>query len=1407
MYSLLNQFKTNLKSNLSPFAFVVVFALFFTTLAFGKGSSLSHQNPFVSALPSGNSLNLYGDFIATGNSVLCENNGGACNNNYTGYLYDSNLIYKNEAASIALNSASATLTLPSGVSSNEIIWAGLYWQGHIAGTNAANYGTSTMIANRNQINAIWPDGNSSAITADTVWYHDFWGDGTGNGGGYRSFYQGFKNVTTLLKSHLVAGVSQSVTVGNIKANNGADWYSYFYLGPGAEYNGLKIGFWGNWSLVVVYKYPDNNIPVTAKLKNIQVNHGFDAMFPLPIAGYEIFNVTVPITNFLTPNSNSVNSQMLFYASGGEKKIERDAFYIQNANNSYTYTAVSNGLNPVNNPFNGTVSDKGVALNGAITYYPGMDLDIYDVSSYMTNRQTTTSIKLEATFSNSNGDQSTPGVIAFSTELYDPKFCYDYAYSQNGRYFTADNNGSSQPRITGTITPTDDINVTLYIRNEEDSDVQAQNLILNIKDINTSQAIYKRNSVYLTHPNEVIPVHVPDTSLSVSDSYISNISHGNIYGKEYFYTYYALTPQSIGNIDMVLDANISYTLVLSTGGSLPYTHNIGSTKLPMCSGDNKKYEPEWGIFNVSAKGIYNSSDTYPKFNIPTQVVRRPGEFWITAHDANSTPVPYIREMNISTVVGVELIDAGKFHSTKASCDEPSSAISEKFWVPFMDASGAKSQVDFETALQTAITEGSISIKNKKDYFDEARQNTAFRIQVNVGNDGNDSIIQYQKLANGKYKMLNFTNLIQDYGTCKQPVRMFPYGHNNNGTTMQVAVACGNAGTTGVDFFTLSTCHECILGYSTINICSRDNFATRPESFNIKLTDQNQTDKTKQSRFADDRTGVITPNTAKVNIASGYDYRFDINATNHDDNNKTSGYTAFFSPILTNDRNISFNWSPPLTIINPTATCNDLTSKALLFSMINGTVSGEANISNVGEYMLGMIDKEWNVVDYDPARMTHHKSAFINGSYTNVTNYFVGSGNALDCLSNSSIVQQTATLPSISGANLANINGCIITSNNHNNLDSNLKYRDYNVTVHPYKFMNLVTPSFGVAQNINFNNGWLYMNDINNSADINHSMHFRGDIFAAGFNNVATTNFVTNCFAKDINISLDHNFSRTPEIAYQYRLFDRNASNDIIDTIPPTLNNPGDINTSIVIPQADFTKTMNGATRIDLNINFDRNISTMINPIIVSYNDLNSTCSNKTADCTMQADLKNNHTTEGNLTMIDANLTHYYGRVHAPDYRFQGNEGTATVYYEVYCRNCSTNTPLNFTGAQESIDSIYWYRNTLHTLLNEGSVQTFNSRALVEFGAGGGANTSTTAVITTGSESQIVHAPTLPYVDRIEMTPSAQYLLFNQFNPLATTNDFTVEFIQSGNWAGQGKLGQTIDDTNTSVSKRSNRRLEW
>ena len=70
----------------------------------------------------------------------------------------------------------------------------------------------------------------------------------------------------------------------------------------------------------------------------------------------------------------------------------------------------------------------------------------------------------------------------------------------------------------------------------------------------------------------------------------------------------------------------------------------------------------------------------------------------------------------------------------------------------------------------------------------------------------------------------------------------------------------------------------------------------------------------------------------------------------------------------------------------------------------------------------------------------------------------------------------------------------------------------------------------------------------------------------------------------------------------------------------------------------------------------------------------------------------------------------------------------------------------------------------------------------------------------------------------MTPDS-WLVFNQFNPAAITNDFIIEFTNKSGWAGEGTVKK--DGTNINIGaythdtdgdenltlKRENRRINW
>jgi hypothetical protein len=154
------------------------------------------------------------------------------------------------------------------------------------------------------------------------------------------------------------------------------------------------------------------------------------------------------------------------------------------------------------------------------------------------------------------------------------------------------------------------------------------------------------------------------------------------------------------------------------------------------------------------------------------------------------------------------------------------------------------------------------------------------------------------------------------------------------------------------------------------------------------------------------------------------------------------------------------------------------------------------------------------------------------------------------------------------------------------------------------------------------------------------------------------------------------------------------------------------------------------------------------------------------------------------------------VHAPDYEFNGDEGNATIYYEVYCENCNQTVKDEHNVSNiESPDSINWFNNALHVNNNFGvyneSIPIANDGTVI--------NPQSLTILNLQTP-----AGKLPHKDRIDMNAS-NWLIYNRFNSDATRNNFEVKFLEkTDQWAGAGNLDETID---LNVSTIQNRRLDW
>jgi hypothetical protein len=671
-------------------------------------------------------------------------------------------------------------------------------------------------------------------------------------------------------------------------------------------------------------------------------------------------------------------------------------------------------------------------------------------------------------------------------------------------------------------------------------------------------------------------------------------------------------------------------------------------IPRCVTDvGAAYEVNLDIFNtvdstLNPAPIAEGSTTV-KYNLPTHVVKRPIDLKIVSFN----PASLHTVRGTSGMIALEVIDMGGYYGSKSACADPNSVISPRLWVPFGEVDSNVTHVEvnvnnFNNAFNPGITQAS--------FFGQARENTAYRMSYNLDDDNGS--VKVDELSPGSYKLTHFTTY------AGQPCATDIDGNPNSTDT--VPQWCGNNGTGGGNGMTASelrVCMECIFGLKTRNICSRDNFAIRPEAFDIKITDSNN-------------SGVI-PYTA--NVSAGYDYRFDINATTHTGSEGASGYSAVFKEgISLDDRNASFTWEPNGHDVSG---CNDVSSPSLDFYFANGIITNQLHhLNNVGRYEMGLRDYAWTKVDQ------------VN--HTAGNNWEGGQ----DCVvGNSSVplytINYTDSMP-----------GCIISSEHHNNR-INVDYHDYALTFRPYKF-EMASIGFGLGTLPNAiglgGSGFVYTSDMSRNDSMNMSLRATGNINAVGKNGVVTTNFVTACYAEDLNLSVSSNNNLTlAGTNYQVRFMDFNSSGVLIYD-----SNATDVNTSgltmllTTIDDGNYTKSTAGALSTITRLNYDRSFTQTTDPITAQYNDLGVKCTTA-ANCTMYADGLSTFEAVGTRAM-DLNVTHAYGRIIPRDVRVFGNvDFTANAWYEVF------NAPMLMgTALPASRNEALWYTNTQHNDINYG-----------------------------------------------------------------------------------------------------------
>lgn len=1262
----------------------------------------------------------FGSSLAIGNTVLCPKDlSGVCIES-TSSNSSLNLQY--------ITHSEANLSIP--YENFKVLKAYLFWQGRaLESTSSATATTNFNNALASTIKLKLP--GASTFTTITLGTSDRLDKYLYSSNGYYMYTYGtYTDITSI-----------------INANNPQGLYTItdLYTQTGNSADGL--GYFGAWSMVFVVEDLSQHAPV----RDISVYNGYKVINSTSKA-------TINIDGFLTPRDEEkdVNAELTLFAGEGDISITGDQLKLKEG----TATALTPDGDFENITYSGGSTNNVFASNISGTFYRNpsltnnnaIDLHTIEVgkndSGYdiIGHNVSQAAIRLTST-----QDAYFASMAIFSVELYAPQFCYDYAYSQNGNYFTEDNNGSFDPYISGQVASGNNVEVTLYVRNQE-SDLVANNAYLHVLDINTTQASIASSGFQKTNAGAILYYTTTPNSATSSDFNLSLAA--SMAPNQGVYAKFMLDPVNVLDLNVSLNAYFEYDFTVN-GSTIHLPMRKLTRDIPLCAVGAYNYVPEWGIFNALDSALNLNSDgtlkSNLKYNLFTQVAKRPFSVEIVGFDAQN--LDEVKAMQ--NFISIELIDAGGFHDLQAACSDYSASSSKKVWMAFINPNDPTQPVTHRTFdknyIQAAIDAGLTNVTTPEEFYEQVHENTAFRIwyQEIKDQDGNILNPTFGEFQDEPRVAMDFPAIVQAYSCSDEK--------------LNVAVECGSNDSKGVTLDFYKRCMECIFGSTAMPLCSRDNFAVRPESFAIAISDY-------------DHTSTVTTTQAvpkNAQLAAGYAYRFDINATSHTHHAATPGYTLGFYQANKSDRNITFNWTPQTSGLN----CNDANSSTPEFFMNNGAITNQTRAhTNVGRYTLSMVDSSFTKADQNP---THHTGDyFLSGS---------------DCLMGASMVPSSTT--AINNTNI----GCNVASS-HTNADyPALSTQDYNLTFVPFK-LNIedLAPTIGITQSPLTNTASLYMSDLATSTQM--ALHYAGTLRVVGEDNATLTNFTQGCYATDVRLHLDHNATVGTTPTFRVRYDDANTSHTLLNNITPA-STP-----LATIPASYFTKANAGTLPMQLHLNFDRNRTQAVPMQRLHFGDMNSSCVTAT-QCQSYANLNTTYQPVDTIH-TDSNVTFMYGRLHAPRYRIEGAQSNINLYYEVFCDADSscTNGSLGVALGTESLDDVNWYVNPAHT--SEalfGSIISLSGQthtAVTTFG-----NTAADVNFTQGVKTtQVVYDQTLGFPFKSKILLNTQpWLVYHRFDANATTNSMMLEFFNNNaGWSGTSKTSSNVDEK---ASKTTNRRINW
>ena len=1301
--------------------------------------------------------NLQGNVKVIGNTVLRSLDGYTKANNQVRLTYvdidNDNNTFNSSSADINASEKGIDIT------NARVVWAGLYWQGYlhsndndtgidtqynISNTQAtAHTQIQSLIANQSVLLKVGTGAYNTITPTQINWHRQY------DEAGYVAYkYAVEANVTAFLQGQ---APNATYTVANIPTRKGQ-------TNTGNRDDGL--GNFGAWTLVVVY---DNSAIAAEKTRNISV---FD--------GYQVLNgtttrVNIPVSGFKTPKSapNGVDSTLSIFAGEGDKFIPGDFLRLINQNgNTYTLSSSSG----TNNFFNSSIEDVPTR-NPSLSNNMGIDIHTQPIGTNVNSsmpidvNQTSATIRI-----GTNGDHFVPSLAVFATELFKPEICYDYVIQKDSYTLNShDRNISSFG--------SGNISVGVAIRSLE-GDFDLENTSLQVRlaptqNMTFSNASYSPNTVNILIPAIDVPNGTPYPNIAIGENATS--TGGTIARKQRYFTQFNYNQTSnsyIGHFELDINTSIDFG-----SGPVVFLYSSDDDSIKQCP-IFQGYHPTWLQFNIERTDSGNSSNN-PEIRYPlyTQIVGRDFDISLVAYDAANGVVPYTEPINVSDLtVDVELIDAKPFGDQKFKCDNTFDNIIQQlpngensFFVKFPH-DGA-SRVDLTQANDSKYGTDLMTTK--------ALENAAFRMWLLV--DGNNSIISHtcekptasspndQCFIDNVYPDINDTENRCPESTCRSYIS--PRGEQG--------------------------CYACYRDYFATPICSRDNFAIRPETYRISLSDDNQSIGATTTKRADNNATTFTP------LSAEYQYRIDAIATKFHSESPSLQYNV--------DANVS-------TLFNDSSTCDDQNGSSDTYVFHDGRIiannrydtRASYSYHNVGDHLLRIVDKLWTKVD---------PKGFLDADGNDYKTF----PQVDDCLRDDGSISSDGN----------SLSGCDVISN------LNSTHTDITLTFEPYSF-DISGIQFGLIPNNNTN--FLLMNDFANdyyqNNEINMSARLQGPIIAKGKAGTKLTNFTASCHAIDKNITLildrttspltednlesiridkDGNTIRTKDVFLQQRLTMQVEANQTVFGIDQ----------NVTLSGLEFADNRKGEASVLLDTTIKKPPMTthsVVNPIDVNYTSLRA----QDLGSYSYADLSSFHIPKGTNT-INTPVTYYFAAL-KPKQKIYGPTNQSweitPIYVDIYCDYPSTATKtcadFNLATSGRETGKANWWAATMY---QPGAAVSPNASALelqdfdldihtitlpdaIPSVLAGPVPSNTNIIFDDANAAQddvnvSLAGTARPTTVQVVAKPAPFLRYSEELDPNGFMR-YIVKFIGASVWSGVGGVGTAVDST---ANSQQTQRLGW